>query len=195
MSFIESPRFPDAISYGAQGGPGWSTTISAVASGYEARNQNWTAARHHYDVSHVVHAHDGGKRAALIAFFHAAKGRANAFRFKDFADFAAASGEGVVVELTATTFQLYKRYTSGAATYDRIIQKPIAATVALSGGGSYTLDATTGIVTVTSGADPTGWTGEFDVPCRFDIDQLMISIESRGLIGHTSGIPIVEVRL
>jgi len=194
MAFIESPRFPEAISYGAKGGPAWSTTISAVASGDEARNQNWSAARHHYDVAHVVHADDGGRRAALIAFFHACKGRANAFRFKDYADYTVASGEGVVVELTATTFQLYKRYTSGASTYDRIIQKPIAATVALSGGGSYTLDATTGIVTVVSGADPTGWTGEFDVPCRFDIDQLTLSIESRGLYGHTDGIPLVEVR-
>ena len=41
MSFIETPRFPDDIAYGAQGGPMYSTDVVATASGYEKRNQNW----------------------------------------------------------------------------------------------------------------------------------------------------------
>lgn len=195
MSFIETPRFPDAISYGATGGPEWSTTVVAVASGFEARNQNWAAARHRYDVSHVVHDGDGGKKAALIAFFHIARGRANAFRYKDWADFSAASGAGVLVNLTATTWQMAKRYTSGAQSFDRIINKPVSGTVALTGGGSYSVDYTTGVVTKTSGADPTGWSGEFDVPVRFDTDQLQMSIEAPHGYGHWSGIGLVEVRL
>ena len=65
MAFLESPRFPDAVSYGCQGGPTWQTAVIAVASGHEARNQIWSAARHRYDVSHVYHQNDGGKLALL----------------------------------------------------------------------------------------------------------------------------------
>lgn len=195
MSFIETPRFPDAISYGATGGPEWSTTVVAVASGFEARNQNWTAARHRYDVSHVVHDGDGGKKAALIAFFHIARGRANAFRYKDWADFSAGAGEGVLTSLSATTWQMAKRYTAGAGTFDRVIRKPVSGSVTLSGGGSYSIDYATGVVTKSAGADPTGWVGEFDVPVRFDTDQLQIAIEAPHGYGHWAGISLVEVRL
>ncbi|MFY9326486.1 MAG: DUF2460 domain-containing protein [Georgfuchsia sp.] len=198
MAFIETPRFPDSISYGASGGPSWNTTVTPVASGYEARNQNWSASRHSYDVSHVVHDGDSGKKAALIAFFQIAKGRANPFRFKDWNDFTVSTSgtDGVLSVITAdTTWQMIKRYTSGATNYDRTITKPVSGTVSVAGGGTYTIDYTTGIVTKTGGANPTGWTGQFDTPVRFDTDQLQISIEAPHGYGHWNGIPLIEVRL
>ncbi len=40
MAFIET-RFPDDISYGAAGGPGYQTDVVTVNSGAEQRNAAW----------------------------------------------------------------------------------------------------------------------------------------------------------
>lgn len=202
IAFIESPRFPDAISFGATGGATYLTTVYAVASGAEYRNQNWMQTRAAYEVSHAARL--PAEYKALQAFFRAVKGRLVGFRFKDWADYTVESGEGVFVELDSTSsgLQLAKRYTAGtesdAPTDDRIIRKPVSGTVQFVGSGSYTLDYTTGIVTVTSGSDPTGWTGEFDVPCRFDTDSMrgtIIDKAGNDLIIGWDSIPIVEVRV
>ena len=194
MAFLESPRFPDAVSYGCQGGPTWQTAVIAVASGHEARNQIWSAARHRYDVSHVYHQNDGGKLALLRAFFLAVRGRMHGFRFRDPLDYAAASGEGLLTDLGGGEFQLVKRYTAGASVYDRDITKPVASAVAIAGGGTYSLDDTTGIVTHSAGAAPTGWAGEFDVPCRFETDVMAASLEAPGQFGHWQAISVIEIR-
>lgn len=194
MAFLESPRFPDAVSYGCQGGPTWQTAVIAVASGHESRNQVWESARHRYDVSHVYHSGDGGKLELLRAFFLAVRGRLHGFRFRDPLDYAAASGEGLLTALGGGTYQLVKRYTAGSSVYDRDITKPVAATVVIAGGGTYSLDDTTGIVTHSAGAAPTGWTGEFDVPCRFEADTMAASLEAPGQFGHWQAIGIIEIR-
>ncbi len=194
MAFLESPRFPDAVSYGCQGGPTWQTAVIAVASGHESRNQVWESARHRYDVSHVYHSGDGGKLELLRAFFLAVRGRLHGFRFRDPLDYAAASGEGLLTALGGGTYQLVKRYTAGSSVYDRDITKPVAATVVIAGGGTYSLDDTTGIVTHSAGAAPTGWTGEFDVPCRFETDIMAASLEGQREYGHWQSIGIIEIR-
>jgi len=208
MAFIESPRFPERIAYGALGGPVFSTTVVAAASGREARNQNWQYPRHEWDVSQGLNSQADFQ--TLRAFFLAVgKGRRNGWRFKDWADYTAAhSGAeaGVVSGLTSTTFQLVKRYTSGAQTQDRLITKPVAAGFELKDSGStltlttdYTLDATTGIVTTAIGRTAANltWSGEFDVPMRFDSDELRARIASRnpsaGLIHEWDAINIVEI--
>ena len=47
-------RFPPLISLGAEGGAAFSTDIVIVASGAEARNQNWARQRMTYDVAHAA---------------------------------------------------------------------------------------------------------------------------------------------
>ena len=155
MSFIESPRFPEDIAPDPQGGPLYSTDLVAVASGYEKRNQNWAAARHEFDVGYT---RNQAQLDALLAFFHAVKGRAYGFRYKDHADYAVAVaagrlGTGSVGDGTPDPFQLVKRYTSGANTTDREIKKPVSGTVSLYKNAAlqtptthYTLDTTTGLV-------------------------------------------------
>lgn len=208
MPFIESPRFPERIAYGAMGGPGFNTTVVTSASGREARNQNWQYPRHAWDVSQGLNSQ--ADFDTLRAFFLAVgKGKRNGWRFKDWADFQAAhsgAGAGVVSGITSTTFQLVKRYTSGAQTQDRIITKPIAAGFELKDGGvtltlttDYTLNTTTGVVTTTAPRTAANltWAGEFDVPMRFDVDELRARIVSRnaatGLIYEWGEIPIVEL--
>lgn len=195
MPFIETPRFPDAISYGAEGGATFLTDVVIVNSGAEYRNQVRSLELGRWDVSHAARLPAAYR--PLAAFFRVAAGRANGFRFKDWTDFEVGSGEGVFTLLTATTFQMHKRYTAGAATYDRRIQKPVSGTVTVTGGTTPTVDYATGIVTVAAGT-PTSWTGEFDVPCRFDTDEMRAITRDRAgddLIIGWNAIPIVEIRL
>lgn len=191
--FIESPRFPEKISYGAVGGPEYSTDIVVVNSGFESRNQNWSQPLAKFDVSHGVKTQD--ELNVLVAFFRNVKGRAHGFRFKDWTDYRVAEGQGVLIPTgEANKWQLLKKYTSGAYDDFRVISKPVAASVVIGGGGTYTLDATTGKVTKTTGADPTGWTGEFDVPVRFDTDSMRTTIEQYRIFSWGQ-IPIVEIRV
>ena len=197
MAFIEAPRFPDAISYEAVGGPGWLTDVVVVNSGAEQRNQVWSQARCSFDVSHAARLPAAYK--PLQAFFRVVGGRRDGFRFKDWTDYQAsdAAGTGTFQMLTATTFQMYKRYFSGSTYEYRKITKPISGTVVVTGGVSPSVEYTTGVVTVASGT-PTSWTGEFDVPCRFDTDQMrgeVISRSGSNLVMGWSSIPIVEIRL
>lgn len=152
MAFFESPRFPEAISFGAVGGPGFATTVVETVSGREQRTGLWQYPLHEWDVAHGVKT--AQQFADLRAFFLAARGRLHRWRYKDWADFQVQSAaEGVVSGAGMPAVQLVKRYTSGAQTTDRKITKPVAGSVALYNGaallsvpGDYTLDTTTGIV-------------------------------------------------
>jgi uncharacterized protein (TIGR02217 family) len=129
----------------------------------------------------------------LVAFFRVMKGRSNGFRFKDWSDFTTSGSEGIFTAIDATHFQMTKRYTTAGNNHDREITKPVTGTVAVTGGTVSSINYTTGIVTMTTGT-PTSWTGEFDVPCRFDIDQMKASIDHYQIYSW-GGIPIVEIRV
>jgi uncharacterized protein (TIGR02217 family) len=193
MSFIET-RFPSNLSFGAKGGAGFLTNVVVVESGAEYRNQAWTQQRCAYDVSHA--ARKEADWTALRDFFFVMRGRANGFRFKDWADYKD-DGGGLFTMLTSTTFQMVKRYSVAGQTYDRTIRKPVTGTIATVGGSVASIDYTTGIVTMTTGT-PTSWTGEFDVPCRFDIDKLdgeILDKDAGGFLHGLDSVPIVEIRV
>lgn len=197
MAFLETPVFPTDIAFGCVGGPGFSTGVVNMASGYESRNANWSESRHEYEASQAVQ--NTTALATMIAFFRIARGRLNGFRFRDIVDYSVTAGvDGVLTVITAnTTWQMGKRYTSGSSTNDRAITKPRSGTVTVAGGGTYTVDYTTGIVTKTGGSNPTGWTGEFDVPCRFDIDRLQYEVVDRNaseVLVACRSIPLLEIR-
>ena len=101
----------------------------------------------------------------------------------------------------ATTFQLVKRYTSGAQSWTRTITKPVAGTVALALNGvaqitGWTVNISTGVVTFAAApaagvAITVGF--EFDVPVRFDADTLDVTLDFERL-GSITSIPLIEVR-
>lgn len=97
MTGFHDVRFPDAVARGATGGPEFSTDIIAVASGFEQRNVNWSAARARYDISTGIRTRE--QMAEVIAFFRARKGRAYGFRFRDWNDFDA-TGQPLAVPPT-----------------------------------------------------------------------------------------------
>jgi len=159
--FIESPRFPEAISYGGAGGPNWNSLVSPLPSGFEAVNQNCTVALHNYDVSHILHDTDPAKRNMLQAFMYVARGKVRRFRYQDPRDHTDSDlgGAGLigtgVGDGTPGPMQLVKRYTLGGEYYDRPIKKPVAApALGIYRAGTlktlttnYTLDTTTGLLT------------------------------------------------
>ncbi len=155
MAFIESPRFPENISYGAMAGPEFQTNVIVVNSGYESRNANWATARARFDVGHKGRAK--ADTDALVAFFRAVKGKAHGFRFKDWTDFQVTLATGRMLKQTGLKFQLQKLYASGTLSELRTISKPVVGMVSVqrngvtvstgTGAGQYTLDTTTGKLT------------------------------------------------
>jgi uncharacterized protein (TIGR02217 family) len=207
MSFYESPEFPQRIAFGAVGGPRFSTDIVEKDGGDENRNQNWSQARADYTVD--LNNKTKAQRDEIIKHFRAVgAGRANGFRFKDWNDYQVAITEGVFQALGADVYQLVKRYTSGAQSYDRKIYKPVSPlTSVLTGAGMpmisgthYTLDTTTGRLTVIGSPTfvPSTWAGEFRVPVRYDTDylgmQALAKDSSGAIISSAPGLKLVEIR-
>lgn len=202
-------QFPPNISYGAIGGPGFNTTVLTLASGFERRNINWSKARAQYDVAHGVKTQTDLDE--LLQFFYARNGKAYGFRFKDWADFNLSSA-GTPQWVFATdgvtaAFQVSKIYTDAGNTYARPIRKPVGDTftlfkagVAWPFSGNWALDFNTGIVTITD-APTIASTGvvitcitQFDVPVRFDTDDMKTSINEYNNFSWGQ-IPLIEVRV
>ena len=207
MAFHEI-RFPDSISRGAKGGPERRTRIVELASGDEERNASWANSRRRYDVSYGVRRADD--LAAVVAFFEARNGRLHAFRFKDWSDYksclpsAAPAPTDQIIGTgngSTTTFALTKTYASGAQSWARAILKPVAGTVTVSlngvaQGSGWSVNTTTGIITfaappATGAVIRAGF--EFDVPVRFDTDELPVTLDIERT-GSIPSIPLIEVR-
>lgn len=172
MADLESPRFPDAISKGSQLGPAYSTGVGRNFGGKTARNRNWSSPLYEGDVIFGVKTQS--QLNDLLAFFHHVAGRFGAFRVKNWNDYTVTGSEGIVTTITTnTTFQMWKRATWGGAAGNHKLQKIVSGTTIVSGGGSYTVDENTGIITRNSGANPTGFTCEFDLRMVFDTDKML----------------------
>lgn len=200
MAFDEV-RLPVTVEKGALGGPTFNTTVLTLSNGFEQRNQNWATTRATYDIGYGIQNSDD--LFIVLAFFYARKGKARGFRFRDWSDYQVdaneqfATGDGV-----ETNFQLTVTYSDSGSSHVRDIKKPVSGTVRiwvdsveqLSG---WTVDTETGIVTFSVAPADTlaiEWQGEFDVPVRFDTDDLNVSMEIFNA-GTISSIPLVEVRV
>ena len=200
MTSFAEVRFPPEISYGATAGPEFSTTVITVRSGAEQRNRNWAAARLRFDASTGIKTR--AQAEAIIAFFRARGGRAQGFRFKDWSDYRAVGQVLGTGDGAADTFQLVKRYVSGADEDVRIIAKPVAGTTTISVNGTpqasgWSVNTATGLVTFTPAPANSAVISadfEFDVPVRFDTDRLEFRLETYDLMVWEQ-IPITEVRL
>lgn len=213
MSFIEYPRFPDNISYGSVGGPKYSTTLVIADSGWEYANINWENARHEFNVAMGVRSHS--ELSELIKFFHLCRGRAHSFRYKNWLDYKSCDMEDVISPYdqvfgvgddVSVEFQLKKRYELfgiNELTQEINIYKPVPNTISVTKndvilvyGTDYVVDYTTGKVTFSVApllGDILKWGGEFDLPCRFDTDEIQVTLD---FYQHGStNIPLVEVRI
>jgi len=200
VATIDEIRIPDQIKYGAIGGPGFKTTIFQASSGVEQRNVDWQDIRAQYNIGHAIT--DKADLDPLIAFFYARRGRAYGFRFKDYLDFEITGPQQIGVgDGVQTAFQVFKRYDDTVRPFDRVITKLVSGTVTVYLDGTpqvsgFTVNLNTGIVTFTaapSAAVIVGIVCEFDVPVRFDVDDMGVAIDSFSEF-NWDGITLVEVR-
>jgi uncharacterized protein (TIGR02217 family) len=209
--------FPDNISYGTSGGPGFKTSIITVNSGAEERVAHWSQARRKFDVAEAIKSY--AELSQLIQFYKSRLGCANGFLFKDFSDYATTTdgilhGESStpvshtdqvigVGDGTNSTFQLTKTYADIGGSHTRTITKPKNGSVLVGVNGTplstgWTLNYTTGVLnlaTPPAAGQVVTWGGEFYVPVRFgdELDeQLPVSLDD-----YNSGsvrIPLVEIQ-
>ena len=207
MAF-DNVRFPVAISRGLAGGPERRTDVVMTASGCEERNARWANSRRKYNVGYGVKSLDDIH--AVVAFFEERRGRLYAFRFKDHTDWKSCKPSQVVSATdqvigtgdgATATFQLVKTY-GATRSFARMITAPVAGTILLAINGvattQFAVDVTTGLLTFNAGNIPpaaavitAGF--EFDVPVRFDTDQIKIHL-AHFAAGEIPDIPLIEVR-
>jgi uncharacterized protein (TIGR02217 family) len=204
-------RFPTDVARGARGGPQRRTDIVTLASGREHRNARWSQSRRSYDAGYGVKTLDA--LHAVVTFFEERRGRLTGFRWRDRLDCRSGppsqipqatdqvigTGDG-----TTRSFQLVKRYGALHAPWTRLIAKPVAGTVRVAVAGvekvtpaDFTVDAATGLVTFAVGKAPGSGAQvtagfEFDVPVRFDTDELEIDL-SAFAAGDIPKIPLIEI--
>jgi uncharacterized protein (TIGR02217 family) len=209
MGFHEV-RFPTSLSFGSAGGPQRRTEVVTLANGFEERNTPWAHSRRRYDAGLGMRSLDD--IAVLIAFFEARQGQLNGFRWKDWADYKSGSPSTAVTptdQVIGTgnginrVFALAKTYGSGGHSYVRPIAKPVSGTIRIAVNGAelpasaFAADAASGTITlaIAPGVGVAVQAGfEFDVPVRFDTDQIVTSVASFQA-GDVPSVPVVEVRL
>lgn len=213
MAFHEV-SLPARLAFGSTGGVERRTEVVTLGSGFERRSSPWALGRRRYLIG--ANLRSLADMAELTTFFEARRGRLYGFRFRDFADFAScgpggtpgtedqALGQG---DGGRVVFPLVKAYgdpgSGPGQAVERPITKPVEGSVRLAvdgeelGGGDFTVDATTGVVTLDAApADGAVVTAGFlfDTPVRFDADRLEVTLESFEA-GRMAAVPLIELRI
>ena len=138
----------------------------------------------------------------MLALFYAHNGRFRPFRFKDWSDFEADDTNFGTGDGSETNFQLAKTYdtslvllnTPGSLTYTRDIYLLASTPVIKVNNVTQTVTthytiSDTGLVTFvtppTTGHALT-WTGDFDIPVRFDVDYLPVAMNVNSIASINS---------
>jgi len=204
MTF-DNVKLDEDIEKGAEGGPGYKTSVLILSSGFEQRNIDWSRTRGLWDISYGMDKK--ANQEIVLAFFHARRGRAIGFRFKDWTDFQIGSDnpdapqEIFVTDGAKDKFQVVRRYVSGPTTFDRETTRLVTGTVrvfldAVEQFSGFTIDVDTGVIDFTvapTTGQSLGIICEFDVPVRFDIDELTMRAERDDVFSFPR-IPLLEVR-
>jgi uncharacterized protein (TIGR02217 family) len=206
---IPAYRLPEHIERGSGFGPMFKNVIQEAIAGNEQRFAQWTHCRGVGDISYGLLKSDdvAGDFAAILALWRAHFGSLYPFRFKDWSDYIAddelfGTGDG-----SETEFQLVKTYdpsqillnTPGSLFYVRSISLLATAPVIEVNGVTKTVTTdytiANGLETFTSPpavGHPITWSGEFDIPVRFDMEQLPVIMNEGDLVALRS-MPIKEV--
>lgn len=179
-----APVFPLCPTFGFGVTPNLLVKIVAREGGYERRNRIWRNFLSAYDTTNL-----GDQRQEdieqVIDFYKAVGASENSFRFKDWTDFKSCKLNQEPEELdqpiissgdSPASFRLVKQWIAGPFAQQRIIQRPIGATILianqdgdLQSAADWTLDEATGLLSIGGGfsGTPSTWGGEFDYWVRF----------------------------
>lgn len=181
MAFLNA-ILDEAVAYGFEGGPEYSTESVDLENGIQVRDSNWIYPRHKYSAR--FDNLDDDARTDIIRVFHAVRGKRHSFKFKDWNDYVAVN-ESINIPADhigmLTPIQLYKTYTFGEAYTIRPIQALANAVISKDGVAvAGTLDLNLGMfypsVAWTSGNY--SWSGEFFLWTHFTNDYNSFTINS-----------------
>jgi uncharacterized protein (TIGR02217 family) len=191
MSFIET-RLLDDLAYGFSGGPRWNTRVVTLRNRFDRRNIEASRPQHRFQGS--FDRRDEGVLSTLLESFNGTYGAAYGFRFKNWLDYQATEQQIAVATDGVQTVQLTKTYTFGPQSVVIPIRKPVVPTVQLYADGApivASISSSTGLVTFEAGGGAViAWSGEFDIPVRFETDEFMATIETFG--ANTIDIALIE---
>ncbi len=205
---IPAYRLPANIEKGSKFSPTFQNVIQEAISGNEQRFAQWTKCRGTGDISYGLlnSTTTTGDFRAIAAIYRAHFGSLLPFRFKDWSDYSCTDENFGTGDGSTVAFQLTKTYDpsfilgfgAGAVLYVRdITLLATTPTIKVSGVTKTVVtdyNIANGIVTFTSAPAslaPLTWTGEFDVPVRFDGPLDVIMNESD--IIAIGSLPIREV--
>ena len=183
MAFLNA-ILDEAVAYGFEGGPEYSTGETDLENGIQIRDSQWEYGRHRY--SATFDNLDDPYRDMILEVFHACRGKRHSFKFKDWNDY----GKDMVPQPlnvpadhigTTKAVQLYRTYTFGEAYTIRLIQAFNFATIYKDGAPlAGTLDTETGLFTpsVAWTAGDYTWDGEYYVWVHFTDDYNAFTINS-----------------
>ncbi len=209
ISFHEV-RFPTDLAIGASGGPIRQTEVITLGSGKEQRNSRWKHSRRRYNAGYGIKTITDLQ--VVIEFFEERRGRLYGFRFKDPLDYKSSKPGQVITQYdqhiatgdgVSRSFELIKRYGSSETGYKRRIVKPVKDSLILAvnntlvAANDYSVDWANGVVNFNEDTIPAnnaiitaGY--EFDLPIRFDADEISINL-SHFEAGDIPSIPLVEL--
>lgn len=200
MAFFEQ-RISDRFSYGAQGGPVFSTAVRQAQGGARFANQNWEFPLHRWSLAKSVETNEDFEE--IRAFFYNVAGMFDGFRFKDASDYQATQDNSALEFITGSTWQLQRIYEIGSRTFVRNITKPVASPAAVVyrtrsavvSVATASIATTTGIATISGhvSGDTYTWVGEFDVPVCFASDAMKAEVVSSHSDQYLIGWPSVEI--
>lgn len=204
MSFFEQ-RLPDKFSFGAKGGPVFSTAVKKTGGGQRYANRNNLLPIQAYNISNAIRTETDFQE--LRAFFYVVFGQFDGFRFRALDDYRAALTEGQMELISGSVYQLQKAYVAGSRTFLRPVYKPVSGLVTIyrtrssvQSAITATIDYTTGQVTVTGhvAGDTYQWAGQFDIPVAFTSDTMAVEMTARnggGLLLTWPDVSVEEFRL
>lgn len=214
MSFAEI-RFSTNLSRGS-GGYGFKNVTSAGSSGLEGRVGHTSIPLFTGDIGNIYV--DEVELQYLIAFFNARKGRSQGFRYKYHADYSCTNTPEIIDDYSFTQgvtipaiadgvtrdFQMAKLYDNCGEQTVKPLYKIVPNTTLVYVNGSEqtnaNVDVTTGKISLSS-TPPVGakitHSCEFDLPVRFDIDELVgiqevLDTRTGEKLYTFSNLPIVE---
>lgn len=220
---FDDVRLPIFIERGAKGGPGFNTTVKELASGREKRNQNWSRSRGRWDIGFAIDDLDGLRPILGFFYARRAKARGFRFKdWADFELERQWIGAGDGSTQIFPIFKRYEpsgpapfdraitRPVRGTAKVwlDGALQALLPdgwdtgmppSPRPMPAAGQVAVDFNTGEVLF--GTAPAGPPAaamieaecEFDIPVRFDIDELGLELRGGGL-GAIPAVPIVELK-
>lgn len=176
-------RIQQCEGFGFVGGPEFQTDIKNAQNGREYRNGDWSVCRHKYTAPFAYISNEA--YLAIKEVFLVVRGRLHTFLYRDPADHVADNATFGIGDGTQTIFQLSKLSQVGAATYSRVITKPVIEGLKIFVNGVQNVDVNvdplTGLVTFIETpefASELTWSGNFDVQVRFDIDYMPFSLDN-----------------